>query len=223
MRDAAVRHHAVVVLDAGPGEPVVAGTPVALAWPAGPEPVDHDALQEALDGGLLVVGAQRTEQQDVEYGLRQLADISARALSPGTNDPTTAVHVLDQVSAVLCRLCDRALEPVVWRDDDDRPRVWARRRPFAVVLETALGQTRRYGAAEAAVVVRLFRLLREVAWCARTAEQREAVAAQLARLDAAWTDELTDSTDRAAAARLGEQVREALEGRWSPSVDVAAG
>ena len=223
LRDAAVRHHAVVLLDAGPGEPVVAGTPVALAWPAGPEPVDHDALQEALDEGLLVVGAQRTDQQDVEYGLRQLADISARALSPGTNDPTTAVHVLDHVSGVLCRLCGRALEPVVWTDDDDRPRVYARRRSFATVLETALGQTRRYGADEAAVVVRLLRLLREVAWCARTDEQRDAVASQLTRLEAAWTEGLSDSTDRAAAARLGAQVRETLAGRWSPSADVASG
>ena len=77
----------------------------------------------------MVVGAQRTDQQDVQFGLRQLADISApRAPPPARTTRRRAVHALDHVSAVLCRLCDRALEFAVWRDDDDRPRLYARRR-----------------------------------------------------------------------------------------------
>nr|WP_232622163.1 DUF2254 family protein [Rhodococcus rhodochrous] len=32
---------------------------------------------------------RRTTAQDVGYGLRQLADVVVRALSPGINDPTT--------------------------------------------------------------------------------------------------------------------------------------
>ena len=67
------------------------------------------------------------------------------------------------------------------------------------------------------------RLLREVAWCARTDEQRDAVRDQLRRLDHAWADALDDAQDRAAAQTLGDQVRETLEGRWRPTVDVVSG
>ncbi len=43
------------------------------------------------------------------FGLRQLLDIALRALSPGVNDPTTAVQVIDQLHDLLRRLAARPL------------------------------------------------------------------------------------------------------------------
>jgi uncharacterized membrane protein len=37
------------------------------------------------------VGRERTPAQDPEHGVRQLVEIALRALSPGINDPFTAV------------------------------------------------------------------------------------------------------------------------------------
>ena len=55
-------------------------------------------------------GYERTSSQDIGYGLRQLVDVTIRALSPSVNDPTTAVHALSHISAVLCQMLPLLLQ-----------------------------------------------------------------------------------------------------------------
>ena len=50
------------------------------------------------------------------YGLRQLTDVATKALSPGINDPTTAVHTLGHSAALLGEMAQRDLGPAVLRD-----------------------------------------------------------------------------------------------------------
>jgi uncharacterized membrane protein len=47
------------------------------------------------------IGYERTHVQDVRYGIRQLVDIALRALSPGINDPTTAVEALNAIGSIV--------------------------------------------------------------------------------------------------------------------------
>ena len=49
-------------------------------------------------------------------GMVLRADIGARALSPGTNDPTTAVQAIDQLHDVMRRLIKRPFPSSVRRD-----------------------------------------------------------------------------------------------------------
>lgn len=44
------------------------------------------------------ISRQRTEQQDVEFSVNQLVDIALRAISPGIDDPTTAIECIDSLS-----------------------------------------------------------------------------------------------------------------------------
>ena len=74
---------------------------------------------------LIATGPERTAHQDAAFGLRQLVDIGARGLSPGINDPTTAVQALGQIHDALLRLGSRKLHSGVLRDDDGRVRVLA--------------------------------------------------------------------------------------------------
>ena len=53
------------------------------------------------------IGRQRTVEQDPAWGLRQIADVAARALSPGINDTTTAVTCLHYLTAILRHLAQR--------------------------------------------------------------------------------------------------------------------
>jgi len=234
---AAVRADVLVVVEPLPGASVVAGTPVAWVWPAdgtGTGPQEVDDLEEAV-AGAVVIGPERTEAQDVAFGLRQLTDVATKALSPGINDPTTAVHALGHSSALLCELVGLPLGPKGLHDDDGddgdaddgRPRRGLRvlvARPSASdLLDLAVAQPRRYGAADPSVLVALYELLRALAWCARagtprTVEALTAVGDQLARLDAtaasAARDGDHDESEAAALRARGEQVRRALQGVW---------
>ena len=176
----------VVTVRARPGDSIVEGTPVGtvVRWSGAPL-VDEAHDQAAVAARLracLVTGFERTAVQDVGLGLRQLVDVAVKALSPGINDPTTAVHTLGHCSALLGQLALRDLGPRVLRDDDEnvvrviagaaRPGRTAppRRRP-AVPLRRE----------EPAVMKRLFALLRELAWVSTT-DQREVVRTELDRL-----------------------------------------
>lgn len=156
--------------------------------------------------GAVNQGPERTAAQDVGYGLRQVTDIVNKALSPGVNDPTTAVHGLGQMSALLVELTTYRLDPLVLTDDDDQARVVLHRPAFAELLEVCVAQPRSYGKADVQVLSRLYTLLEDLAWHAST-EQRPAVLDQLRRLDATVADQDLDDVQTARLDELGQSVR----------------
>ena len=113
-----------------PGDFVTRATPVLEAWPAASARTEE--LQAALDTAF-VLGNERDMRDDALFGIRQLADIAIRALSPGVNDPTTAATCLAHVQDVLEQLAVTRLP--------DRIRVIgttvvvAERRSFEDILE----------------------------------------------------------------------------------------
>jgi uncharacterized membrane protein len=75
------------------------------------DPAAADRVREAIG-----LESERTLDQDAAFGIRQLVDIALRALSPGTNDPTTASQALDRVHDLLRRLAQRRF-PSPYRHD----------------------------------------------------------------------------------------------------------
>ena len=216
---AAVDADAVVRVHRPAGDWLVRGTPIASAW--------HSGSDDALDGDALDTlrrrvanavhtGEERTPVQDAGYGLRQLTDVAVRALSPGINDPTTAVHALGYSSSLLCEFATRRLGDKVLTDDDGAPRVVLNRPGLAELLDLAVSQPRRYGADDPAVLSRLFILLRELAWCAQDAEQKQAIDDQLARLRRTVSQQDFDHYELESLTRLGDAVEAAPRGDWPP-------
>ena len=93
---------AVIVLRAGIGDTLQQGAPVADLH--GGEVTDTAVL------GGLVIGPERTFDQDPLFAFRLLADIALRALSPAVNDPATAAQVLDTIESLLQPLASRDLD-----------------------------------------------------------------------------------------------------------------
>ncbi len=112
----------------------------------------------------ITLGFERTTTSDLALGLRQLTDVAVKALSPGINDPTTAVHALGHSSALLCQLSQISLGPRPLRDADGTVRVVLSRHVFGELLALAVEQPALYGSGDPLVMARLFMLLREVAW-----------------------------------------------------------
>ncbi|WP_406372701.1 DUF2254 domain-containing protein [Streptomyces sp. NBC_01550] len=90
------------------GDFVVPGTPVLA--------VHGGALSQRMPRYTISVGVERTPQQDLAFGLRQLSDIALRALSPAVNDPTTAVQCLDRIVQLLTAMVHLPLGAVQHRD-----------------------------------------------------------------------------------------------------------
>jgi uncharacterized membrane protein len=145
-----------------------------------PTDASRQTLTEAV-GKRVHTGLERTEAQDFGYGLRTLTDVAHKALSPGINDPTTAVHALGHTSALLRELAQHDLGPVAFSNDAGLVRLVLTRPDLAELLDMAITQPRRYGAGDPLVLARLFTLLAELAWYA-PASARPVIAAQLHRL-----------------------------------------
>lgn len=79
------------------------GAPLLRVWATGAGP-DDGTLRAAV-----TIDAERTVAGDPGFGIRQLVDIALRALSPGVNDPTTAIQAIDRIHSLLRELLGRAM------------------------------------------------------------------------------------------------------------------
>jgi uncharacterized membrane protein len=154
-----------------PGDFVVKGSPLAMVYPA--EAV-RKKLTERINSAF-VLGSQRTEQQDIEFSINQLVEIAARALSPGINDPFTAVRCVDQLSAALCHLAQKEIPSAYRYDDEDKLRVIAEPVSFVDVLDAAFNQIRQYGQTSVAVTMRLLEAIAVIATFTHTQEDQAAL------------------------------------------------
>jgi uncharacterized membrane protein len=90
----------------------------ALAWISGVEELDETTvLREALP-----IRDVRSFEQDPIFGVSVLAEVATRALSPGVNDPGTAIDVVHRLAHVLRR--GQEAEPV--EDGPKCDRLWFR-------------------------------------------------------------------------------------------------
>ena len=111
-------HDLVLCVSHRPGKFLVVGGDLARAWPG--ERIDDD-VAEAIRGAFYL-GPFRTLTQDIEFAIDQLVEIAVRALSPGVNDPFTAINCVDRLGAALVILAAREI-PSAYRYDDGRLRV----------------------------------------------------------------------------------------------------
>ncbi|WP_119154647.1 DUF2254 domain-containing protein [Caldimonas tepidiphila] len=137
----AARQDRVVRLAHCIGDFVIEGRPLAeLSGDAPPGEADADALCR-----LLSIQRQRTVHQDAPYGVQQIVDVAVKALSPGVNDPTTAVMCIDHLTALLVRLAGRHI-PGPCRSDGCTLRVVARGPDFeslsALAFDAIVSHTR---------------------------------------------------------------------------------
>lgn len=151
MRGLLVRTEALV------GSFLLSGAALATVWPKG---VIDDVLAGMLRSAF-VLGPERTRQQDVELGIRQLADIAVRALSPAVNDPTTATLCIDRLGQLLVHAVSREECEVV--RGSGAGRVIVRGPSFARLTDVAFTQIRHYGAGDVLVATHLMTTLGEVA------------------------------------------------------------
>jgi uncharacterized membrane protein len=198
----------VLHLGLQPGDFVVAGGALARAWPG--ERVDDETAESLAEA--FVVGGTRTEQQDARFAINQLVEIAVRALSPGVNDPFTAMTCVDRLGAALCRLASRAMPSARRYDEDGALRVVAPAPSYAQLLDLAFDPIRHHGRSDPWVLRHLLARLGAVAECARSPEQAAAIAGMVERVLQTGA-ELPDAADRSDVVDVARGCLERLPGR----------
>jgi len=107
----------------------------------------------------VALGQERTVEQDPTLAFRIVVDIAARDLSPGINDPTTAVLAIDQVHHLLRKVGGRQLDDGVIRDQQGRVRFIYRTPNWEDFVKLAVTEIRLYGASSIQIARRLRAML----------------------------------------------------------------
>jgi uncharacterized membrane protein len=158
-----------------PGNYVVSGSVYAYVYSCHTvEKEDLNCLRKHL-----LLGSKRTPLQDPEFAVGQLVEIALRALSPGINDPFTAISCIDKLGSALCYLTNKQFPKVQWKDQNEKVRVQRKALLFIDIASAAIDQIRQTGEHNTAITIRLLELLYEVALRANNDEQYAFVYAQL--------------------------------------------
>ncbi|HSN73189.1 MAG TPA: DUF2254 domain-containing protein, partial [Steroidobacteraceae bacterium] len=206
LMELATERDVVLRLEYRPGHYVVDGSTLALAWPA--DRVD-DSVAEELNAAF-GIGPQRTPNQDIEHAVLQLVEIAVRALSPGINDPFTAMACIDRLASGLSRIA-RTKMPSPYRcDEEGRLRVVAPPASFEGIVDAALNQIRQNARANAAVSIRLLEAISAIATMTDDAEQPAVLRRHADVIARGARDAIPEQEDRRAVAERHTDVVAAL-------------
>jgi uncharacterized membrane protein len=138
-----------------PGDHIVRQTPIATIWAANPT---DQKLEKRLLAAFLISKA-RTPAQDIRYQFQQLTDVVVRALSPGINDPFTAINGIDALTSGLALLARSPRIPKERQDAQGAPRLLVARTEIDEILHATVGHIAIYAAGDSFVMTKLSRLL----------------------------------------------------------------
>ncbi len=172
----ATENDLVIRLRRRPGDFVAVGTSLARI---GPRARAGEAAQAAVRGAV-VIGPQATAVQDLAFLTDQLTEMAVRALSPGINDPRTAIACVHRLGALIATLADRQMPSPLRLDPAQRLRVMAPSADFEEVVARCLDPIRRYGGTQTEVVLAVFEALDEAGRRTLSPDRRRVLAGHAA-------------------------------------------
>ena len=196
LMELATRHDLQLQLAKRPGEFVGKGTPyLQLLPPTNTGQEIDDALRECFS-----LGTYRTRYQDALFSLQQLVEIAAHALSPGINEPFTALTCIDWLGTGLRGVLRRDLPAPDRYDTKGNLRVLVPAVTFEEFARSAFDQLRVYGASNPDVVMRLLNMIASLAPDICRANDRAVLRHHVQIIGADAADQLKNEHDRTRAA-----------------------
>lgn len=168
----ATKSDATLYIHKRPGQFVVRESTLAEVWP---RDRGNDAIQSRVCQAY-IAAPRPTPNQDVECAVNELVEVAARALSPGVNDPFTAINCIDYLGAALSRILQRPPAPMIHLDAEKNIRILLKVSNFPGILGAAFDQLRQYAQGNVAVTLRILEALAGLATFAKRDEDRAAIA-----------------------------------------------
>ncbi len=123
------------------------------------QPIEEDCINDILSCADFYKG--QPIDRNAEYGFRQLAEIAIKALSPGINDPATAVLSLHALSDIFSYRMYHHL-PTVIKDNDDEPRIFMVASSFNDLFEKCIHPIWSYGKTDDYIQEELLQMIQQL-------------------------------------------------------------
>lgn len=194
------RHDSLVELHSRPGDYLVEGSEIGCLYTS--DKWEENEFKKIFNQ--FVIGNTKTTQQDLEFSIQQMVEIAARALSPGINDPYTAITCIDNLTSFVCRLTRSKFPSKYLFDEDKNLRIIADIIDFEGILDASFNQIRQFSGDSPAVIIRLMEALTIIYECASKESHKKAVIKHAEMVYSSGKqnieekNDLDDLTDRAA-------------------------
>lgn len=149
----------IIKLLTKPGDHLLAGQETAEIW--GTAELDLRLSRDILKA--FYVDRERTPAQDIRYQFQQLTDVIVRALSPGINDPFTAMNGIDELAAAMLLFTRQAQVRQHRQDAEGKLRLIVPTASVGEILHDTLAHISIYAASDHFVMASLRRVLTSVA------------------------------------------------------------
>ncbi|WP_416306176.1 DUF2254 domain-containing protein [Neptunicella sp. SCSIO 80796] len=158
----------------------------------------HEPVDNALTAQLrncLTLGSKRSPIQDPEFAVHQLVEIALRALSPGINDPYSALTCVDKLTATLCLLTSKTFPQGGYLDQQGTLRLQYKSVTFSGIGNAAFDQIRQYSQTCLAISIRQLESLDKIVRQAKHAEHLDFVKRQATMIKQGLEQQQITDTD----------------------------
>ncbi|PWQ98388.1 DUF2254 domain-containing protein [Leucothrix arctica] len=162
----------------------------------------------------LLVGSKATAEQDPEFPVRQLVEVAVRALSPGINDPFTAITCIDRLGDNIAFLINREFPSDHHFDEEGRLRLLTKPFTFEGIVEASFNQIRQHGRNDVSVTIHLLDTLLCLAHQASSDEQAKAINTQVNALYSTSNENFNAQKDRDDIKAKYKAINQCLEKRF---------
>ncbi len=164
----ATKHDLVLRLRCRAGDFVTPSSVLVLAAPEAS--IDQQVARQIT--ATFVSGRQRTATQNLRFVMNQLVEVAMRALSPGVNDPFTAMNCLDWLQSALENLANREMPDAHRFDEEQHLRLVAEPESFSVFASRAFDQLRPYVALDRNAAVHMMEAIARIATTTKAEPRR---------------------------------------------------
>ncbi|QOY36581.2 DUF2254 domain-containing protein [Anaerobacillus isosaccharinicus] len=126
----------------------------------------YNDLDQDLDlkvSDYVTIGDERTSIQDIEFCMIKMVEIALRAISPGINDPNTAIDCIRFLRTPLLEALRNGGRYLVFYDEEDKRRLVKKKESTEQLLYTTFYQISHYGRQDISILLALLDTLIEVA------------------------------------------------------------
>ncbi len=117
----------------------------------------EEDLEKCLD--FILVGKERNKSKDIEFGLQKITEVALRAISPGINDPNTAIFCIKQLGMVLDKIAKADIESTYYYNDDNELTLIFEDISFDYLLYKTFYQLRYYSMRDVSVAASILEAL----------------------------------------------------------------
>ncbi|GAB3200458.1 putative membrane protein [Pontibacter aydingkolensis] len=165
----------------------------------------NQEIQQILEENVIFRHKENIKENFL-YSFKHLTEVAVKALSPGINDPGTAIHAIDYLLDLLCRLQELRGQKVVTHKDGTAAIIYAPVR-FEKIFYFCTSSIRAYSSQDVAVQAKLINLIAKVSKRDEEDKHKSLLEKELSSIEEASAQEMKSQHDIAYIKALIQQAR----------------